>query len=82
MREITVAEGVQIDDAALMLICREAEGAMRDAQSLLDQVIAYGGTEIKREDVLTVLGIADRAMLFKLSAAILQRDAEGKPRPY
>ena len=77
LREITVAEGVQIDDDALMLICREAEGGMRDAQSLLDQVIAYSGTEIKRDDVLTVLGIADHAMLFNLSAAILQKDAKG-----
>ena len=77
LREITAAEGVQVDDAALMLICREAQGGMRDAQSLLDQVIAYSGMEIKRDDVLTVLGIADRAMLFNLSAAILQKDAKG-----
>jgi DNA polymerase-3 subunit gamma/tau len=76
LREITVAEGVRIDDDALMLICREAEGGMRDAQSLLDQAIAYGGMEIKRDDVLTVLGIADRKILFDLSAAIFQKDAK------
>jgi DNA polymerase-3 subunit gamma/tau len=77
LREITVAEGVTIDDDALMLICREAEGSMRDAQSLLDQAISYGGKEVKREDVLTLLGIADRKILFDLSAAIFHKDAKG-----
>jgi DNA polymerase-3 subunit gamma/tau len=75
LREITAAEGVKIDDDTLMLICREAEGSMRDAQSLLDQVISYGGAEVKKEDVLTVLGIADRKVLFDLSAAIFRQDA-------
>jgi DNA polymerase-3 subunit gamma/tau len=74
LRQITVAEGVKIEDDALMLICREAEGSMRDAQSLLDQAIAYGGEEIKSGDVITLLGIADRKILFDLSAAIFQKD--------
>ena len=77
LREITAAEKVTIDDDALMLICREAEGSMRDAQSLLDQAISYGGEGVKREDVLTLLGIADRKMLFDLSAAIFRKDVRG-----
>jgi DNA polymerase-3 subunit gamma/tau len=77
LREITAAEGVKIDDDTLMLICREAEGSMRDAQSLLDQAISYGVEEVKREDVLTLLGIADRKILFDLSAAIFRKDARG-----
>jgi DNA polymerase III subunit gamma/tau len=77
LREITVAEGVKIDDDVLMLICREAEGSMRDAQSLLDQAISYGGAEVKREDVSTLLGIADRKILLELSAAIFRKDARG-----
>jgi DNA polymerase-3 subunit gamma/tau len=77
LREITVAEGVKIDDDTLMLICREAEGSMRDAQSLLDQAISYGGEEVKREDVLTLLGIADRKILFDLSAAIFRKEVRG-----
>jgi DNA polymerase-3 subunit gamma/tau len=77
LREITAAEGVKIDDDTLMLICREAEGSMRDAQSLLDQAISYGVEEVKREDVLTLLGIADRKILFDLSGAIFRKDARG-----
>jgi DNA polymerase-3 subunit gamma/tau len=77
LRAIASAEGVTIDDDTLMLIAREAEGSMRDAQSLLDQAISYGGREVKEADVLTLLGIADRKILFDLSGAILQKDAKG-----
>jgi len=74
LRAIASAEEVKIDDDTLMLIAREAEGSMRDAQSLLDQAISYGGKEVKGEDVLTLLGIADRKILFDFSAAIFRKD--------
>ncbi len=76
LRTIAAAEEVKIDDDTLMLIAREAEGSMRDAQSLLDQAISYGGEEIKGADVLTLLGIADRKILFDLSGAIFEKDAK------
>jgi DNA polymerase-3 subunit gamma/tau len=77
LRAIVSSEGVQIDDDTLMLIAREAEGSMRDAQSLLDQAISYGGKEITGDDVFTLLGIADRKVLFDLSKGIFQKDAKG-----
>lgn len=76
LKEITTAEGVRIDDDTLTLIAREAEGSMRDAQSLLDQAVSYGGKEVSGEDVLTLLGIADRKILFDLSAAIIRGDVK------
>ncbi|MBW2038507.1 MAG: DNA polymerase III subunit gamma/tau [Deltaproteobacteria bacterium] len=76
LKEIAIAEGVRISDDTLMLIAREAEGSMRDAQSLLDQAISYGGEEVKGEDVLDLLGITDRKILFDISAAIIQGDAK------
>jgi len=76
LREIVTDEGVVINDDTLMLIARESEGSMRDAQSLLDQTISYGGKEIKEEDVLTLLGIADRKVLFDFSRAIIEGDTK------
>ena len=76
LRSIVSAEGVKMDDDVLMLIAREAEGSMRDAQSLLDQAISYGGDEVKEADIFTLLGIADRKILFDLSEAIFQKDAK------
>ena len=76
LRAIASAEEVRIDDDTLLFVAREAEGSMRDAQSLLDQVISYSGKEIQKDDILTLLGIGDRQILFDLSAAIFGKDAK------
>jgi DNA polymerase III subunit gamma/tau len=62
-------------DAALALIARAAEGSMRDAQSALDQVIAFAGTTISAEDVSTVLGLVGRDLLFEIVEAVVDEDA-------
>jgi DNA polymerase-3 subunit gamma/tau len=71
---ITKADKVSISERGLYLIAREAEGSMRDAQSLLDQVIAFAGSKIRDEDVAAALGLADRALLFELAAAIIDHE--------
>src|SRR3982074_3698643 len=63
LRRIVDAEGIAVEDESLQLIARDAEGSMRDAQSKLDQVIAFTGTTITGEDVATVLGLVGRALL-------------------
>lgn len=75
LREIATAEGVSIPDEGLRLIARAGEGSMRDAQSLLDQVIAYGGAEITVEQVIENLGLIDRSLLHDMLAGLL----EGRP---
>src|SRR5499427_7672891 len=56
LRRIVDAEGVTAGDDALQLIARDADGSMRDAQSKLDQVLAFTGKSVTAEDVATVLG--------------------------
>jgi len=75
LRRIVDEEGVKISDRALGILAREGEGSMRDAQSLLDQVLAYGGQEIGDEQVLATLGIADRRFLYEIGEAIIGQDA-------
>ena len=75
LKKIVTAEGLQAEDAALSLIARAAEGSMRDAQSALDQVIAFAGTTITVEDVATVLGLVGRDLLFDLVDAVVAEDA-------
>ncbi len=60
LQAIAKAESITIDDAAIALVARSAEGSMRDAQSALDQVIAFAGQEITSEDVSVVLGLIGR----------------------
>ncbi len=75
LKRIVDKEGIQISQRGLLLLVRESEGSMRDAQSLLDQVISYGGKEIKDEDINEVLGLIDRKILSDTIEAIAGRDA-------
>ena len=74
LRRIAVAEGIEISDAALTLIARAAEGSMRDAQSALDQVIAFAGLTISVDDVSTVLGLVGRDLLIDVVRAVVDED--------
>jgi len=70
-------ESIDAQGAAVQVLAREAAGSMRDAMSLLDQVIAFSGTKLTAEDVSRVLGVADRAVLHELAAALTSGDAAG-----
>jgi DNA polymerase-3 subunit gamma/tau len=74
LRRIVDAEGIMAEDAALSLIARGAEGSMRDAQSALDQVIAFAGNAVGVDDVSTVLGLVGRDLLFDLVDAVVAED--------
>jgi DNA polymerase-3 subunit gamma/tau len=75
LRRIVDAEEIAIGDAALQLIARDAEGSMRDAQSKLDQVIAFTGKTVTTEDITTVLGLVGRDLLLDTVQAVADEDA-------
>ena len=79
LRRIATAEQVEASDASLALIARAAEGSMRDAQSALDQVIAFTGKTIGVDDVSTVLGLVGRDLLMDVIEAVV---AEDGPRAF
>jgi DNA polymerase-3 subunit gamma/tau len=69
------AEGITVGDDSLLLIARDAEGSMRDAQSKLDQVLAFTGKVITADDVATVLGLVGRDLLIDTVQAVADEDA-------
>jgi DNA polymerase-3 subunit gamma/tau len=75
LRKIAGEEKVEIGDTSLHLIAREAEGSMRDAQSLLDQVLSFSGSEVSDQAVVEVLGVVDRQILQEIVQAL----GEGEP---
>jgi DNA polymerase-3 subunit gamma/tau len=75
LRRIVDAEEIAIDDAALQLLARDADGSMRDAQSKLDQVIAFTGRTVTTEDIATVLGLVGRDLLLDTVQAVADEDA-------
>ena len=74
---ITKTESIDVEGEVLDIIAREADGSLRDAQSLLDQTIAFAGSEIRCEDVFDALGLMDRTLLFELAGFILKKDGTG-----
>ena len=72
LRKIANTEELKVDEAALLLIARAAEGSMRDAQSALDQVIAFAGQQISSEDVATVLGLVGRDLVLDIVTAVAE----------
>src|SRR5689334_7444963 len=75
LREIVDQEGIAVGDDSLQLIARDADGSMRDAQSKLDQVIAFTGRTISTDDVSTVLGLVGRDLLLDAVRAVVDEDA-------
>lgn len=75
LRWVLEQEKIQADDEALSIIARQAAGSMRDAMSLLDQVIAWGGQTLVGKDVALVLGVASRTALIDITRALLGGDA-------
>ncbi len=68
-------EGITIEEKALTMIVREADGSVRDGLSLLDQIFSYGEKEISIDDVIDVLGLVNRDILLKLTESLLAGDA-------
>ncbi len=69
---ITKKEGIEINKSGLALLGREAQGSMRDAESLLDQVVSFAGNKITDKDITDILGIIDRDIIFDSSRAIIE----------
>jgi DNA polymerase-3 subunit gamma/tau len=70
LRRIADAEKIAVDDSALLLVARAAEGSMRDAQSAFDQVIAFAGQTVTTDDVATVLGLVGRDLVLDIVTAV------------
>ena len=71
---IAEKEGAEIEAAAMALICRAADGSVRDGLSLLDQAIAHGAGRVDETQVRDMLGLADRARIFDLFDAVMKGD--------
>ncbi|QVI37128.1 DNA polymerase III subunit gamma/tau [Lacticaseibacillus casei] len=74
MRFILDDKKITYDDAALKVIAKAAEGGMRDALSILDQVLSFGDNHVTTEDALDVTGGVTTAVLGKYLAAVLAKD--------
>ena len=74
LSKIAKEENISIDDKTLTIISKKADGALRDAQSLFDQVISFCGEKIDPETVSKMLNLIDDDLFFSISDAILEKN--------
>jgi len=75
LQHVLTQEKVDYNVTALQLIAEAADGSMRDALSLLDQALAFGGGAVKEQEVRDMLGTVSRDKVIRLLQALLLRDA-------
>lgn len=74
LSNIAKQEKISIDDKTLTLISKKADGALRDAQSLFDQVVSFCGEKIDTETVSKMLNLIDEDLFFNISDAVLDKN--------
>lgn len=74
---IATQEKIEISDSAAFAIAKGAEGGMRDAQSMLDQLVAFCGNKIEEADVLEIFGFNSGEAISELAGQILSRNSSG-----
>jgi len=75
LRFIANEEHIEVPDEGLLLLARAGEGSMRDSLSAFDQVRAFAGDQITTDDVVTVLGLVGRDLVFDMLEAVVAEDA-------
>ncbi|MGD8780446.1 MAG: DNA polymerase III subunit gamma/tau [Ignavibacteria bacterium] len=76
LKKIADAENIKIDDQSLTIVSKKADGALRDAQSLFDQVISFCGENIEAEVLTKMLNLIDEEIYFTISDSILNKKFE------
>jgi DNA polymerase-3 subunit gamma/tau len=77
LNRVAAAESIGVDEGAVAMIARSAQGSFRDALGTLDQLVAFGGNQVELKDVLEMLGAADADLLFEAVDAVVAEDPKG-----
>ena len=74
LRRVAAEEGISIPDPAVGMLARAATGSFRDALGTLEQLVTYGGNDVKLDDVLEILGVADAELVLAAGEALADRN--------
>ena len=77
LQKVAASEGVTADEGALNVVAQKADGGMRDALSIFDQLVAFCGNNITYERTIEVLNVLNADYYFKLVEQALQHDVKG-----
>lgn len=76
LKDIITKEKLKIDEEAIFLIARSADGSVRDAESMLDQAASYSAERVRAEDIVSMLGSIEQEAFFEVTRMIIEKDAQ------
>ena len=74
LQRVAGEEGIELPDAAVGMLARAATGSFRDALGTLEQLVTYGGKEVRLDEVLDILGVADAELVLDAAEALADHD--------
>jgi len=74
LRKIIKAEGLEVDEDVLFAIAKSSDGSLRDAESILDQLVSFSHNKVSLKDVVAVLGLIEQDALFGIADKIIDKD--------
>ena len=77
LERIVKGENIDVDKEVLFAIAKSSDGSLRDAESVLDQLVSFSRDKISLKDVISVLGLVEQEALFEIADKIIQKDAKG-----
>ena len=75
LQKIVVAEKIDIDKEVLFAIAKSSDGSLRDAESVLDQLVSFSKDKVSLKDIISVLGLIEQDVLFQIAQTIIQKNA-------
>ncbi|MFC1674802.1 DNA polymerase III subunit gamma/tau [Candidatus Omnitrophota bacterium] len=77
LEKIAAAEKVKVDKEVFFAIARASDGSLRDAESVLDQLVSFSKGKVSLNDVVSMLGLIEQEALFEITDKITEKDAQG-----
>ncbi|MDD5730804.1 MAG: DNA polymerase III subunit gamma/tau [Candidatus Omnitrophica bacterium] len=76
LEKIIKAEDIKVDKDVLFAVAKASDGSLRDAESILDQLVSFSRDKVSLEDITSMLGLVEQASFFEVTDAIIKKDAK------
>lgn len=76
LERIVAVENIDVDREVLLCLAKSSDGSLRDAESILDQLVSFSKGRVSLEDVVSILGLVEEEALFQITDKIIQKDAK------
>ncbi len=77
LKEIAVSEKLKVEDDVFLAVARASDGSLRDAESMLDELVSFTNADIHTKDINSILGVVEQDILFEITNKVIKKDTAG-----